>query len=101
MFHIHIFLQESDLSGEVLQLQNHIAELEDEKGNLQLHLIEIEESTGRQFLLLFKKNFLTCPGGLALRVWCRQPVHGKTVLVICIGFCQLVSVIIFHGQHKC
>lgn len=38
--------KESDLSGEVVQLQNHIAELEEEKGNLQLHLIEIEESTG-------------------------------------------------------
>lgn len=36
--------KESDLSGELVQLQNHIAELEEEKGNLQLHLIEIEES---------------------------------------------------------
>ncbi|XP_034247302.1 protein lava lamp-like isoform X2 [Thrips palmi] len=40
--------KESDLSGEVVQLQNHIAELEEEKGNLQLHIIEIEESTGTQ-----------------------------------------------------
>ncbi|XP_052128371.1 protein lava lamp [Frankliniella occidentalis] len=40
--------KESDLSGELVQLQNHIAELEEEKGNLQLLLLEIEESTAIQ-----------------------------------------------------
>ncbi|KAK3907937.1 Protein lava lamp [Frankliniella fusca] len=40
--------KESDLSGQMIQLQNHIAELEEEKGNLQLLLLEIEEGTANQ-----------------------------------------------------
>ena len=41
-------LQGSDLAAEVVALKNHIAELEDEKGNLQLKAVESEEALAHQ-----------------------------------------------------
>lgn len=41
-------LQRSDASEEVTSLQNHVAELEEEKGNLQLRLVDFEETLAQQ-----------------------------------------------------
>ena len=37
-------VQSSNLADEVVGLRNHMAELEDEKGNLQLRIVELEEA---------------------------------------------------------
>ncbi len=48
--------QSSDTAEEIMSLQNHIAELEDEKGNLQLRLVELDDGLNAQ------GNFESPPG---------------------------------------
>ena len=79
--------QSSNLAEEVVSLQNHIAELEDEKGNLQLRLVELDDTLMAQgdtsqlslySLLLHLLAFLT-PFLLTsyLRCWMYYLFYGR------------------------
>ena len=48
MILFNVSSQSSNLAEEVVSLQNHIAELEDEKGNLQLRLVELDDGLTAQ-----------------------------------------------------
>ena len=57
MEELRTVVSDSELSDKIVEVENQVAELEEEKGNLQLKLVEYEELAGN-YLVTFYFTFL-------------------------------------------
>ena len=81
--------QSSDTAEEIMSLQNHIAELEDEKGNLQLRLVELDDALNAQ------GNFESPPGKhLPIIIIKKNACALKTPRIVALPFIYGVECII-------
>ena len=45
-------MDDSDIQNKIIELENKVTELEEEKGNLQLRLVDFEDMTGNVWIFL-------------------------------------------------
>ena len=50
-------MDDSDIQNKIIELENKVTELEEEKGNLQLRLVDFEDMTGNVWIFLCQLDF--------------------------------------------